>query len=56
MAASAQSPIAISMGEPAGIGPDLILRLYAEREEHQLPPFIVYGNTGFLASRARSRP
>jgi 4-hydroxythreonine-4-phosphate dehydrogenase len=46
-------PIAVSMGEPAGIGPDLILRLYAERAEHQVPPFIVYGNMGFLAARAR---
>ena len=24
-------PLAISMGEPAGIGPDLILSLYARR-------------------------
>jgi 4-hydroxythreonine-4-phosphate dehydrogenase len=47
------APIAISMGEPAGIGPDLILRLYAERAEHQLPPFIVFGNMACLAARAR---
>ena len=47
------APIAISMGEPAGIGPDLILKLYAERAAHQLPPFIVMGSMAFLASRAR---
>jgi 4-hydroxythreonine-4-phosphate dehydrogenase len=47
------APIAISMGEPAGIGPDLILKLYAEREQHQLPPFIVTGSVAFLAARAR---
>ena len=47
------APIAISMGEPAGIGPDLILRLYAARDEHQLPPFIVFGSMAFLAARAR---
>lgn len=46
-------PIAISMGEPAGIGPDLILSLYAERDAHALPPFVVVGNMGFLAARAR---
>jgi 4-hydroxythreonine-4-phosphate dehydrogenase len=46
-------PLAISMGEPAGIGPDLILRLYAARAEHDLPPFAVYGSLGFLAARAR---
>ncbi|HEX4296516.1 MAG TPA: 4-hydroxythreonine-4-phosphate dehydrogenase PdxA [Devosia sp.] len=50
---AAPAPIAISMGEPAGIGPDLILGLYGEREAHQLPPFVVVGNMGFLAARAR---
>jgi 4-hydroxythreonine-4-phosphate dehydrogenase len=46
-------PLAVSMGEPAGIGPDIILRLFAERHELDLPPFIVFGNLGFLAARAR---
>jgi 4-hydroxythreonine-4-phosphate dehydrogenase len=45
-------PLAVSMGEPAGIGPDLILRLYTERASLGLPPFVVYGNAGFLRSRA----
>jgi 4-hydroxythreonine-4-phosphate dehydrogenase len=53
MADTPLSPIAISMGEPAGIGPDLILKLYVERDQHKLPPFIVVGNLGFLAARAR---
>ena len=47
------APIAISMGEPAGIGPDLILKLYEARAELKLPPFIVFGNLAFLAARAR---
>jgi 4-hydroxythreonine-4-phosphate dehydrogenase len=47
------APIAISMGEPAGIGPDLILQLYERRQELDLPPFIVFGNMAFLAARAR---
>jgi 4-hydroxythreonine-4-phosphate dehydrogenase len=46
------TPLAVSMGEPAGIGPDLLLRLYAERAELKLPPFIVYGNIGFLRQRS----
>ncbi|MEQ1769140.1 MAG: 4-hydroxythreonine-4-phosphate dehydrogenase PdxA [Devosia sp.] len=50
---AALPPIAVSMGEPAGIGPDLILKLYAERAEHSLPPFVVYGSMAFLAARAR---
>src|SRR5690606_4215790 len=47
------APIAVSMGEPAGIGPDLILRLYEARAELKLPPFIVFGSLAFLAARAR---
>ncbi|HZY68911.1 MAG TPA: 4-hydroxythreonine-4-phosphate dehydrogenase PdxA [Devosia sp.] len=47
------APIAISMGEPAGIGPDLMLRLYESRAELRLPPFIVFGSLAFLAARAR---
>ena len=47
------APLAISMGEPAGIGPDLILQLYAQRAEYDLPPFIVVGSMAFLAARAR---
>ncbi len=50
---SGLAPIAISMGEPAGIGPDLILKLYADRAEHDIPPFVVFGNLAFLAARAR---
>ncbi|AKR55169.1 4-hydroxythreonine-4-phosphate dehydrogenase [Devosia sp. H5989] len=40
------------MGEPSGIGPDLILKLYSQRAELKLPPFVVYGNAAFLAARA----
>ncbi|ODT67808.1 MAG: 4-hydroxythreonine-4-phosphate dehydrogenase PdxA [Pelagibacterium sp. SCN 63-23] len=46
-------PLAVSMGEPAGIGPDLLLALYAQRAERKLPPFAVFGHAGFLAERAR---
>jgi 4-hydroxythreonine-4-phosphate dehydrogenase len=47
------APIAISMGEPAGVGPDIILKLYSERGDYDLPPFIVFGSMAFLAARAR---
>jgi 4-hydroxythreonine-4-phosphate dehydrogenase len=40
------------MGEPAGVGPDLILQLFARRRAHRLPPFVVYGQLEFLRSRA----
>src|SRR5690606_28312190 len=44
--------LAISMGEPAGIGPDLILALYAQRVALELPAFCVFGNADFLRARA----
>ena len=46
-------PLAISMGEPAGIGPDLILSLYARRAELNLPAFCVFGHVDFLKARAQ---
>src|SRR5690606_20491077 len=52
MSENALPPLAVTMGEPAGIGPDLILRLYAERAALGLAPFIVFGNARFLAARA----
>lgn len=53
MTTPGQLPLALSMGEPAGIGPDLLLRLYAARATAPLPPFIVYGNAAFLKARAQ---
>ncbi|WEK06595.1 MAG: 4-hydroxythreonine-4-phosphate dehydrogenase PdxA [Candidatus Devosia phytovorans] len=46
-------PLAISMGEPAGAGPDIILDLYARRGELNLPAFCVFGHADFLAARAQ---
>jgi 16S rRNA (adenine1518-N6/adenine1519-N6)-dimethyltransferase len=37
-------PIAVSMGEPAGIGPEIILAAWRAREEQNLPPFFVCGD------------
>lgn len=45
-------PLAVTMGEPAGIGPDLILALYASRQDLALPAFTVFGDIGFLKARA----
>lgn len=45
-------PLAISMGEPAGIGPDIVLSLYTRRAELGLPPFCVFGDAPFLRARA----
>jgi 4-hydroxythreonine-4-phosphate dehydrogenase len=52
MGEAGQIPLALTMGEPAGIGPDLILDLYANRQANTLPVFLVYGHLGFLRARA----
>ena len=46
-------PLAISMGEPAGIGPDLIAHAAMQREALGLPAFVVYGDPALLEARAR---
>lgn len=45
-------PLAISMGEPAGVGPDIIIDLFARRAELEISPFCVFGNAQFFAARA----
>ncbi|QEN90364.1 4-hydroxythreonine-4-phosphate dehydrogenase PdxA [Labrys sp. KNU-23] len=44
-------PIALTMGEPAGIGPELIVMAASTR--HEAAPFFVYGDPGLLSARAR---
>jgi len=53
MTEQSPTPLALSMGEPAGVGPDLILQLYAQRKTLNLPGFIVYGSSAFLQARAK---
>ncbi|MEO1748436.1 MAG: 4-hydroxythreonine-4-phosphate dehydrogenase PdxA [Pseudomonadota bacterium] len=44
-------PIAVSCGDPSGIGPDIILRAVATQGE-DLPVFVCFGDPGQLAARA----
>jgi len=37
-------PIAISLGDPAGIGPEVIAKAWSLRAQEQLPPFFVVGD------------
>lgn len=46
-------PLALTLGEPAGIGPDLTLAVWLKRRTLHLPPFYVIGDIDFLAARAR---
>jgi 4-hydroxythreonine-4-phosphate dehydrogenase len=47
--------LAISPGDPAGIGPELIAQAWFRREAEGLPPFFAVGGAGLLAKAARVR-
>jgi len=46
-------PLALTLGEPAGIGPDLALAVWHRRAELDIPPFYIVADPAFLARRAR---
>ena len=37
-------PIAVTMGDPAGVGPEVAARAWAARRENELPPFVAIGD------------
>jgi 4-hydroxythreonine-4-phosphate dehydrogenase len=45
-------PLALTLGEPAGIGPDLALAIWRRRMELDLPAFYLIGDPAFLKDRA----
>ena len=48
-------PLAVSLGDPAGIGPEIIVEAWARRDEGGVPPFFVVGGADVLAKAARMR-
>src|SRR5258705_13949296 len=44
--------LALTVGEPAGIGPDIAIDVWRRRAELSLPPFYIVGDSAFLARRA----
>jgi len=44
--------LALTLGEPAGIGPDLALSVWRRRSELDVPPFYLVADPDFLKSRA----
>jgi 4-hydroxythreonine-4-phosphate dehydrogenase len=44
-----QTPLIISMGDPEGIGPEIIAKAWTERSTLQLPVFAVVGSAGSFA-------
>jgi 4-hydroxythreonine-4-phosphate dehydrogenase len=51
----APAPLAVSLGDPAGVGPELICEAWARRDEERLPPFYVAGGLDVLAAAADRR-
>ncbi|MDK1376343.1 MULTISPECIES: 4-hydroxythreonine-4-phosphate dehydrogenase PdxA [unclassified Sinorhizobium] len=47
-------PIALTMGDPAGIGPDISLAVWARRETRPTPPFLFIGDPAVLSARAKA--
>src|SRR6185312_9014883 len=45
--------LALTSGEPAGIGPDIALAAWLRRGELDLPPFYLLGDRAFFAGRAK---
>ncbi|MEK1873669.1 MAG: 4-hydroxythreonine-4-phosphate dehydrogenase PdxA [Rhizobium altiplani] len=53
MTLSFSRPLALSQGDPAGVGPDVTLLAWMRRRELGLPPFVFIGDPDVLASRAK---
>jgi 4-hydroxythreonine-4-phosphate dehydrogenase len=47
-------PIALTSGEPAGIGPDITIKAWLRRDELKLPPFYWLGDPDYLGQRAKT--
>lgn len=49
------APLAVSIGDPAGIGPEIIIESWARRSERDGAPFFVLGGPGLLEAAAHTR-
>lgn len=49
----ADSPLAVSLGDPAGVGPEVIAAAWLRREAENLRPFFVAGGANVLADVSR---
>ena len=48
----AKPPLALTLGDPAGIGPDITLAAWQARGAGAVPPFVLVGDPDVLAARA----
>lgn len=49
---SADAPLALTMGDPAGIGPDITLQAWVARNTAALKPFVFLGDPDLLVQRS----
>ncbi|MGH6736981.1 MAG: 4-hydroxythreonine-4-phosphate dehydrogenase PdxA [Methyloceanibacter sp.] len=49
-----EPPLALTIGDPAGIGPDITLLAWQARERDRIPPFALLGDPGVLTARAEA--
>jgi 4-hydroxythreonine-4-phosphate dehydrogenase len=54
MSAAGSPALVLTIGEPAGIGPDLALMVWRRRRELEVPVFYLIGDADFLSRRARA--
>lgn len=47
--------LAASLGDPAGVGPELLAAAWVRREDDRLPPFFVVGGAHVIEAAARQR-
>lgn len=50
MVRALQSPLAVSLGDPAGIGPEVIAKCWDNRDRLDLPPFVAIGDPRSVAA------
>ena len=50
--ARTERPLALTLGDPAGIGPDITLLAWLAQYHEPIPPFVLVGDPAVLASRA----
>jgi 4-hydroxythreonine-4-phosphate dehydrogenase len=46
-------PVALTLGEPAGIGPDIAIAAWLRRERDEVPAFYLLGDRTYIATRAK---
>jgi len=51
---SITTPLALTVGDPSGIGPEIAIKAWLARQAHGCPAFYVIGDPALIAARART--